>query len=150
MSLFNIQPMGMEHIDGVLNVEENTFSITWTRADFVREITENSMAVYFVALNEENQVVGYAGMWHVVNEGQITNVAVLHEFRGNGIGNMLMDSLVGVAVEREFIGINLEVRVGNVSAQKMYHKYGFKVDGIRKGYYEDNREDAVVMWKDML
>ena len=79
--MIEIIPMREEHIDGVLAVEEATFSIPWTRADFEREVRENAMAIYYTALLD-GKIVGYAGMWHVVTEGHITNVAVLEEVRG--------------------------------------------------------------------
>ena len=138
--------MKEEHIQGVLLVEESTFSIPWTKGDFQREIRENAMAIYYVAMEEE-QVVGYAGMWHVVTEGHITNVAVSYEYRQQGIGNLLVEQLIADAVEKEMIGITLEVRMNNAAAQKLYHKYGFKPEGIRKNYYADTHEDAVIMWK---
>lgn len=142
-----ITKMGNEHIEGVLNVENSCFHIPWTKQDFIREINENKMAVYFVALDETEKVVGYAGMWHVVNEGHITNVAVLEECRGRGIGRLLLEALFDVAREREMIGITLEVKISNAPAQKLYTGLGFKPEGIRKRYYADTGEDAVIMWK---
>lgn len=148
--MIKVVPMQEAHIDGVLAVEEATFSIPWTRADFEREVRENAMAVYFVAIDtslEEEKIVGYAGMWHVVTEGHITNVAVLYDYRRQGIGDLLMEQLENVALEREMIGITLEVRINNEAAQRLYHKYGFRAEGIRKNYYADTHEDAVIMWK---
>ncbi|WMI80799.1 ribosomal protein S18-alanine N-acetyltransferase [Anaerotignum sp. MB30-C6] len=148
--MVKVIPMQEEHIEGVLAVEEATFSIPWTRKDFEREVRENAMAIYFVAIDDsldEEKVVGYAGMWHVITEGHITNVAVLHEYRRQGIGDLLMENLEKVALEREMIGITLEVRINNEAAQRLYHKYGFRPEGIRKNYYADTREDAVIMWK---
>ena len=139
-------PMTSDDIDGVLKVEESCFAIAWTRADFEREMNENKLAVYFVAKDGE-KIVGYAGMWHVVTEGQITNVAVLDEYRGQKIGSLLMEALIKTAEEREMIGITLEVKISNYPAQKLYTKYGFKPEGFRKNYYKDTNEDAVVMWK---
>lgn len=144
--MIQIVPMEEKHIEAVVFVEEATFSIPWTKADFEREVKENSMAIYFVAVDGE-KVVGYAGMWHVVTEGHITNVAILHEYRRQGIGDMFMKELLAIAEEREMIGITLEVRIHNSSAQKMYAKYGFRPEGIRKNYYIDTKEDAVIMWK---
>lgn len=144
--MIEIIPMTEEHIDGVLAVEEATFSIPWTRADFEREMRENAMAIYYVALLD-GRVVGYAGMWHVITEGHITNVAVLEEVRGKGIGAKLMEQLIARALELEMIGITLEVRMGNAPAQSLYHKYGFRAEGIRKNYYPDTKEDAIIMWK---
>ncbi len=144
--MIEIIPMTEAHISGVVLVEEATFSIPWTRADFEREVRENRMAIYYVAVMD-GRVVGYAGMWHVVTEGHITNVAVLEEARGKGIGAMLMERLIETAIEKEMIGITLEVRMGNAPAQGLYHKYGFRAEGIRKNYYPDTHEDAVIMWK---
>lgn len=144
--MIEIIPMEEQHIDGVLAVEEATFSIPWTRKDFEKEVKENHMAIYYVAVMD-GKIVGYAGMWHVVTEGHITNVGVLEEARGHGIGAMLMEKLIEAAEEREMIGITLEVRMGNAPAQGLYHKYGFKAEGIRKNYYPDTKEDAIIMWK---
>ncbi len=144
--MIEIMPMTSDDIDGVLKVEESCFAIAWTRADFEREMNENKLAVYFVAKDGE-KIVGYAGMWHVVTEGQITNVAVLDEYRGQKIGSLLMEALIKTAEEREMIGITLEVKISNYPAQKLYTKYGFKPEGFRKNYYKDTNEDAVVMWK---
>lgn len=144
--MIKIVPMQEEHIDGVLAVEEDAFSIPWTRQDFEREVKENAMAIYFVALEGE-KIVGYAGMWHVVTEGHITNVAVLHEYRRQGIGKLFMENLEKAALEKEMIGITLEVRISNEPAQRLYHKYGFRSEGLRKNYYSDTHEDAVIMWK---
>ena len=144
--MIKIMPMTAEDIDGVLFVEESCFAIAWTRADFEREINENKLAIYFVAKDDE-KIVGYAGMWHVVTEGQITNVAVLEEYRGQKVGSLLMEALIKTAEEKEMIGITLEVKISNYIAQKLYSKYGFKPEGFRKNYYKDTNEDAVVMWK---
>lgn len=141
-----IVPMSECHLEQVLQVEEACFTTPWTRADFHRELHENTMAVYRVAIVDGN-VVGYAGMWHVVNEGHITNVAVLHDYRRQGVGDKLMQSLIDIALEREMIGITLEVRMNNQAAQNLYVKYGFRPEGIRKNYYPDTKEDAIIMWK---
>lgn len=144
--MIEIVPMGKEHIGGMVEVEENCFTTPWTEADFRRELTENKLAIYRVAV-EDGKVLGYAGMWHVVTEGQITNVAVLPEHRRRGIGDRLMETMIALAQEREMIGITLEVRTTNEPAQRLYIKYGFRPEGIRKGYYQDTKEDAVIMWK---
>lgn len=144
--MIEIVPMTAADIDDVLKVEESCFNITWTRADFEREINENAMAIYIVA-KVDGKIAGYAGMWHVVTEGQITNVAVMPEYRQMGIGSLFMEKFIEIAKEREMIGITLEVKISNYSAQKLYTKYGFKPEGFRKNYYKDTNEDAVIMWK---
>ncbi|NDO47776.1 ribosomal protein S18-alanine N-acetyltransferase [Clostridium sp. MD294] len=138
--------MTQEHIQDVLQIEEACFAIPWTKQAFEREIKENKLAMYIIAVLD-GKIVGYAGMWHVVTEGHITNVAVLPEYRKQGIGNALIEQIIRIAEEYEMIGITLEVRISNIAAQKLYIKYGFRPEGFRKNYYEDTKEDAVIMWK---
>lgn len=142
-----IKKMTKEHIEQVYAIEEKCFSIPWSKKSFEKEINENKMAIYLVALKDE-QVVGYAGMWHVINEGHITNVAVNPEHRRQGIGESLVNKLIEIAKEKEMIGITLEVRTSNEIAKNLYKKQGFLLDGIRKEYYE-NKEDAFIMWKNL-
>lgn len=144
--MIDIIPMAEVHLDGVVELEEATFSIPWSRADFEREIKKNSMAIYYVAA-EEGKILGYAGMWHVVTEGHITNVGVLEEMRGRGIGSMLMEKMMETARKKKMTGMTLEVRMGNAPAQALYHKFGFRAEGVRKNYYADTKEDAIIMWR---
>ena len=117
--MIEIVPMAEEHIDGVVTLEEATFSIPWTRADFEREVRENTMAIYYVALMD-GRVVGYAGMWHVVTEGHITNVGVLEEVRCEGIGSMLMEKLIEKALEKEMtIGLHRRCTINTASRQRV-------------------------------
>ncbi len=145
--MIDIVPMTEEYIDDVTIIDESCFHVPWTKSDFENEIKENKMAIYFVAVDENNRAVGYAGMWHVINEGHITNVAVLEKYRRRGIGDMLMETLEKKALELEMIGITLEVRISNLGAQRLYTKHGYKPEGFRKKYYTDTNEDAVIMWK---
>ncbi len=140
-----IKKMTKEHIEQVYNIEERCFSIPWSKKSFEDELTKNKMAIYLVALEDE-KVIGYAGMWHVINEGHITNVAVSPEYRRQGIGENLINRLIEIAKEKDMIGITLEVRTSNEAAKNLYKKQGFLLDGIRKEYYE-NKEDAFIMWK---
>lgn len=144
--MVEIAAMKQEHIDEVLKIEETCFHIPWTREDFQREINENKMAIYRIA-SVHGKIVGYAGMWHVVNEGQVTNVAVLPEYRRHGVGNAIMEEFIKIAKEYEMIGITLEVKMSNLPAQMLYTKFGFKPEGFRKNYYKDTNEDAIIMWK---
>ena len=115
---------------------------------FVHEITKNHMASYVVAIDENtNKIAGYAGMWIVLDEAHITNVGVLPEYRGKGIGVMLMNRQVKDSIIAGAIKMTLEARVSNEVAINLYKKLGFTQVGIRKRYYEDNNEDAVIMWK---
>ena len=141
--------MGIEHLDAVHALEQECFAIPWSRDSIHKEIEDNPMAIYFVA-EMDGAVVGYGGMWHVVNEGHITNVCVAEAQRNQGIGDMLVQRLIAAAHEKEMIGLTLEVRVSNGSAQRLYTRNGFKPEGIRKNYYSETKEDAVVMWLNFL
>jgi ribosomal-protein-alanine N-acetyltransferase len=90
------------------------------------------------------------GMWHVVNEGHITNVAVAPAHRNKHIASALLDAAIAEAEKLEMLGLTLEVRKSNTPALSLYKKFGFKLEGIRKEYYEDNREDALIMWKYLI
>ena len=140
--------MTLAHLEDVYAIELNCFSIPWEKEDFVKELTENKMAIYIVAFFGD-EMVGYGGMWHIVNEGHITNIAVTDKYREKGIGTAILRRMLEIADEKDMIGITLEVRVGNESAMKLYSKFGFKVEGLRKNYYADTKEDAVIMWKDL-
>ena len=144
--MVKVVAMEEQHIDQVYAIELDSFSIPWSRKDIEDEIRINKLALYFVAVDGD-EVLGYGGMWHVVNEGHITNIAVNPAQRRNGVGSLLLEEMIRIAVEKEMIGLTLEVRVGNEAAQKLYSKYGFKPEGFRKNYYSDTKEDAVVMWK---
>jgi len=138
--------MKIDDIENVVEVENDCFSIPWSRDSFIREITENHLAIYLVAKVEE-KAVGYIGVWKIMNEGHITNVAVHSSFRRQGIGQMLISELLSLCEKQEMDCFTLEVRATNAPAQALYQKFGFKEIGRRKGYYQDNGEDAVIMWK---
>jgi ribosomal-protein-alanine N-acetyltransferase len=144
--MIEIVPMTQQHIDQVSQLEAICFYTAWSKEDFIKEITENNLALYYVAI-QDTTVIGYCGMWHIVDEGHITNIAVLPENRRTGVGTKLVQKLMDTAIERHIVGLTLEVRIGNLSAQKLYTRFGFKPEGIRKRYYSDTGEDAVIMWK---
>lgn len=143
--MLEIINMTLEHISSVTKIEEDCFAIPWNEKSFRDEIKDNKMAIYIVALLD-GEVVAYAGMWHVINEGHIINLAVKKECRQQGIATALIKELLKIAKQKEMIGITLEVRVSNKDAQALYKKNGFILEGIRKEYYDDNREDALIMW----
>lgn len=137
--------MTEEDIDDVLEIEHKSFATPWSREAFFNELTHNQFALY-VVLEEDNKVIGYCGAWIVVDEAHITNVALLPEYRGRKLGEALMRQLMELASEKGAITMTLEVRVSNFTAQSLYRKLGFQNGAIRKNYYTDNQEDALVMW----
>ncbi|RFU69279.1 ribosomal-protein-alanine N-acetyltransferase [Peribacillus saganii] len=137
--------MTEEDIDQILVVERKSFTLPWSREAFYNELHHNQYAVYIV-LEEEGMIIGYCGAWIVIDEAHITNIAVLPEYRGRKLGEALLRKMMELAKGMNVITMTLEVRVSNLVAQSLYEKLGFQRGGIRKNYYTDNHEDAMVMW----
>jgi len=144
--MLKIVDMDLSHLDEVYAIECQSFAIPWSKNDLRKEVCENKHSVYKVAINGD-KIVGYAGMWQVVNEGHITNIAVSENQRRLGVASRLIEALTAHAIEQDLIGLTLEVRVSNETAINLYKKFGFLPEGIRKEYYADTREDALLMWK---
>ncbi|WHY77986.1 ribosomal protein S18-alanine N-acetyltransferase [Neobacillus sp. WH10] len=142
---FVFRYMRDEDIDQVLEVEHASFTTPWSKEAFYNEIHKNKFAVYIV-LEEDNKIIGYSGTWVVMDEAHVTNVAILPGYRGKKLGEALMNKLMSVSREMGARTMTLEVRVTNDVAQSLYRKLGFQNGGIRKNYYSDNQEDALIMW----
>ncbi|NLY79042.1 MAG: ribosomal protein S18-alanine N-acetyltransferase [Lysinibacillus sp.] len=138
--------MTVKDVEAVYSIEVESFPTPWPLDSFYFEMEENPFAYYLVAEDDNGNILGYCGMMIVVDSAQITNVAVTKKARGKGIGEGLMREAIRVAKEQNAEMISLEVRVSNTVAQNLYRKLGFQDGGIRKGYYSDNHEDALVMW----
>ncbi|MDC3418595.1 ribosomal protein S18-alanine N-acetyltransferase [Aquibacillus salsiterrae] len=140
-----IRQMQLSDINQVLEIEQSSFGLPWTEEVFQRELTENPYALYFVIENNE-RIFGYCGMWLVIDEAQITNIALLPAYRGRKYGVALFQYVINQAIALGASKLSLEVRVSNMVAQKLYRRFGLQPGGIRKNYYTDNNEDALVMW----
>ncbi|MED3562030.1 ribosomal-protein-alanine N-acetyltransferase [Bacillus sp. MUM 116] len=137
--------MREEDIDQILEVEHASFTTPWSREAFYNELNNNKFAVYIV-LEENDKIIGYCGAWIVIDEAHVTNIAILPEYRGKKLGEALLQKMMAEAREMGAKSMTLEVRVTNQIAQSLYRKFGFQNGGIRKNYYSDNQEDALVMW----
>lgn len=146
MSDVVVRRMTLEDIDRIVEIENMSFNIPWTRENFQFELTENRCAVYMVGEIDGN-VVGYGGMWQMVDEGHITNIAVDPMYRCRGVGDAILSALIKYAGENGITAMTLEVRTQNMPARSLYSKHGFKNVAIRKGYYTDPDDDAIIMWK---
>lgn len=142
-----IRSMTMDDVDSVYVVEEDCFVYPWSKESIKKEL-KNNLARYLVA-QLDDKIVGYVGVWFVVDEGHITNVAVHSEYRGKKIGDKLVKEMVELCNKNHIVAMTLEVRSSNTVAQNLYRKYGFKMGGIRKEYYSDNKEDAIIMWNQL-
>lgn len=140
----NIRRMTLMDVDAVAAIEAATFPTPWSRQSFEQEITRNVAARYLVAMLD-GQVIGYAGAWIILDESHITNIAIAEAFRGHGYGRTLTRALLQYLSNLGAAYATLEVRKSNIRAQHLYTSLGFQPVGVRKRYYEDNREDALLM-----
>ncbi len=138
-----IRRMTLADVDGVAAVEAATFPTPWSRDAFASEM-KNVAARYLVA-EQEGKIIGYAGAWIILDESHITNIAVLQAERGKGIGRALTSGLMQYLSNLGAAYATLEVRKSNEVAQNLYKSLGFIKLGVRKRYYEDNDEDALIM-----
>ena len=137
--------MNQEDVPQVTTIDREAFPTLWPPANYQREL-KSGLAHYIVACDEGRRYVkGFAGLWLLVDEAHITNIAVREKHRRQGIGEALLIGIVELAIKLGANLVTLEVRASNAEAQKLYGKYGFVRVGLRRGYYTDNREDAVLM-----
>jgi ribosomal-protein-alanine N-acetyltransferase len=135
-------------IEDIVGIEQSSFTVPWSKEAFYREIVENQFA-YYLVLEDHFQPIGYCGIWIVMDEAHITNIAILPSYRGRNLGEELLKQSITLAKRYGAASMTLEVRVSNHVAQGLYKKLGFHSGGIRKNYYSDNGEDALVMWVEL-
>ena len=138
-----LREMLVDDLDQVMEIEQDLFLVPWTKEGFFTFLTRND--AMFLVVEEKEKILGYCGLLMVLDEGDIKNVAVRKDRQREGIGAFLMQSLIRLAAERDVTTIHLEVRVGNETAIQLYERMGFTRDGIRKAYYSDPVEDALLM-----
>jgi ribosomal-protein-alanine N-acetyltransferase len=146
-----IRPLSLDDLDSVMDIEPVAFGRHhWSRQSFANELN-NPTGNYFAAVNSHiNKLVGYSGFWLIGEEAHVTILAVHPDFRRQHIGEQL---LLEDILQAKRVGANwitLEVRASNTNAQELYSKYGFKSLGVRRNYYQDNDEDALVLWTEHL
>ena len=145
-----ILPMQKDDLDAVLRLEENAYGDHhWSKESFFNELN-NELAKYFCAFDAAGELVGYCGIWEILEEAHITNIAVSPEHRRKHIGEALLKKIIDTCYKDFVKYITLEVRVSNKAAIGLYEKYSFKSLGIRKGYYQNNNEDALIMWTENI
>jgi len=145
-----IRKMEKEDIDTVIELEKSAYGDHhWSKESFLSELS-NELALYYSAFDENGKLVGYCGSWQILEEAHITNIAVAPDFRRKHIGEALLKKTIDICYKNMVKYITLEVRVSNTPAIGLYEKYGFKSFGTRKGYYQDNNEDALIMWTENI
>ncbi|HYI46401.1 MAG TPA: ribosomal protein S18-alanine N-acetyltransferase [Actinomycetota bacterium] len=136
--------MRRRHLRKVLAIEARVYPRPWSMSLFLSELAQKSTRTYLVA-RHSGDVIGYAGMMFTGKEAHVTNIAVDPDFHGRKVGSRLLLTIVTEALARGADNLSLEVRVSNGAAQSMYRKFGFDISGVRKGYYIETNEDALVM-----
>ena len=144
-----VEPMSFADIPAVHAIERESFVVPWPDDAYRNELATNRLASYVVARTDD-RVIGFAGLWVMVDEAHVTTFAVDPRWRRRGVGERLLLGLIDIAVARRAREATLEVRLSNVPARRLYEKFGFRPVGIRPRYYSDNGEDALIMTTDPL
>jgi ribosomal-protein-alanine N-acetyltransferase len=166
-----VEPMQLRDISGVMEIEHASFPSPWSARAYRYELLENDLSHYFVVHQRQMEgpelsllarvrrslgvgmrpsILGHSGFWMMVGEAHISTIAVQPKWRGRGLGELLLVAMLDRATELEASIATLEVRVSNLTAQNLYHKYGFRQVGLRRRYYRDSNEDALIMSTERL
>ena len=145
-----ITKLNPDDIEQVVAIEEEAYGQHhWSKSSFYDEL-QNNLAKYYAAKTAKGELVGYAGTWHIIDEGHITTIAVKKEHLRKHIGEAIIVKILEDCYQAGIKYLTLEVRVSNEPAIALYKKYGFNSLGTRKGYYQDNNEDALIMWTENI
>lgn len=145
-----LRTLELRDLDAIERIERESYPTPWSRSMFASELAKPSSLSLGAFEPEQGRLVGYLIISRYVDAWHVMNVAVASEYRRRGIARLLLDRLFEVTSTDERRGYTLEVRVSNEGAIKLYETLGFKARGVRRGYYTDNREDALIMWRDPL
>ena len=143
MKSFLISPLQASHLEDVAEIERLCFAEPWSQQALTLLLQDANLGI--VALDEQGSPIGYGGLMTVLDEGQITNIAVHPNFRGMGIGKAILENLIFESASRGIREISLEVRQSNLPAKALYQSHGFEIAGVRKGFYRHPTEDGLVM-----
>lgn len=146
-----VRKMETTDIEQIMEIESEVFGVYhWTPQSFIGEI-ENDLGNYFAAVDQNiNRVIGYGGFWLILDEAHVTTIAVHPDYRKKNIGERILQNMVEAGYAKNAKWFTLEVRASNIPAQNLYYKYGFKSLGLRRRYYQDNEEDALIMWTENI
>lgn len=149
--MWAIQPLVVSaDLDAVLAIEEASFTNPWTREMYLAELENRGVSYCFVVRGADAEVVGFCSFWHVLDELHINNVAVTPAARGQGAGTALLEHVLREGRALGARRATLEVRRSNEAARRLYERLGFVLAGVRRGYYTNPQEDALVLWKESI
>jgi ribosomal-protein-alanine N-acetyltransferase len=145
LSQILIAPMRKRHLPAVLRIEHRAHPKPWTLGVFTSELAQSDSR-YYVVCRAGGKIAGYAGLMFIADEAHVTNLAVAPHMRRQRLGTRLLMNLAQESTRRHCSAMTLEVRISNVGAQQLYHKFGFVSAGVRRNYYSETGEDALIMW----
>ena len=140
-----IEPMRRRHLPAVMRIEHGAHPRPWTVGIYNSELAQGD-ARYYAVLRAGGKIAGYGGLMFVADEAHVTNIAIAPSRRRQGLGSRLLAHLAREGSRRHCVAMTLEVRMGNVAAQQLYRNFGFVSSGIRRNYYPETGEDALIMW----
>ncbi len=150
MENFSIREMTHQDVDDIIKIEELCYGEHhWSKDSFYTELS-NKISTYLTIVTSTNRPVGYIGIWKIIDEAHITNLSVHSDFRNRKLAHRLLLAAIEECYKEKIKYITLEVRVSNQRAIYLYEKFGFKSLGVRKKYYQDNNEDALIMWSENI
>lgn len=149
MEKFEIREMTHDDVDSILQIEELCYGAHhWSRESFLTELS-NKISTYNCISNND-KCIGYIGYWKIMDEAHVTNISIHPDFQNKKLAHRLILSMIDECYRKKIKYITLEVRVTNERAIHLYEKFGFKSLGVRKKYYQDNNEDALIMWSENI
>lgn len=148
VSIIDIVLLNEDYIDELVKLENKCFSDPWSPSMFLGDL-KSEHTYYFGAYNKKDELIGYIGMWNVGDTSEITNIAVHPDYRRKGIATKLVNELETLCLDIDILYINLEVRESNCKAISLYNKLGFEKVGLRKNYYKNPAENAILMTKNL-
>ena len=149
--VLDIYPMtSSSEIDAVLAIEEASFTNPWTREMYLSELENRNLSFCYLARESQGRSIGFCSFWRVLDELHINNLAVLPDFRRQGVASALLSFVLAEGTRLGALRATLEVRRSNAAAMQLYERYGFATAGIRRDYYTNPQEDALILWKEPL
>ena len=146
--MIEFRKLKLRDLNAIEEIERTSYPTPWSRSMFAGELAKPSSICLGAFDGDKDELVGYLIISRYVDAWHVMNIAVAPEFRRKGIARRLMERLFEVTARDARRGYTLEVRVSNEAAIRLYEELGFRARGVRRGYYTDNREDALIMWKD--
>ena len=151
MSLLTIEPLSSDaDLDAVLAIEAESFTSPWTREMYIAELEHVGVSFCYLARDETRQTLGFCSFWRVLDELHVNNLAVAHAHRRRGIATALMTFVLNEGARLGAHRATLEVRRSNDAARRLYERLGFVAAGVRRAYYTNPIEDALVLWRERL